>query len=187
MGSFEFTKRCEADMKGTPKMEYELRAFILADGKIKRIGVSRLSRIHYDAVPEDAGQKIPYALLVFEREEGKLGDLRYREGGHLVFDKEGKLDESKGLNHLRLVQAGENDPKSFAARRAEAGPAGKYMVSQWRPTKSNDRPGETNKVAVLNSSQRLPNRNGPVQFHSKDYFPDCILGSMLRISSKVIV
>ncbi len=100
-------------------MEYALRAFILADGKIKRIGVSRLSRIHYDAAPEYAGQKIPYALLVFEREEGKPGDLRYHECGYLVFDEEGKLDESKGLSHFRLVQAGENDPKSFAARRAE--------------------------------------------------------------------
>ena len=100
-------------------MEFALRAFILLNDKIKRIGVSRLSRIHYDAVPEYSGQKIPYALLVFEREEGKLGDLRYHECGYLVFDKEGKLDESKGLNHLRLVQAGENDPKSFSARRAE--------------------------------------------------------------------
>jgi hypothetical protein len=130
MGSFELTKRCEADRKGTPKMEYALRAFILADGKIRRIGVGRLSRIHCDAVPEYAGQKIPYALLVFEREEGKLGDLRYHEGGHLVFDKEGKLDESKGLNHLRLVQAGENDPKSFAARRAEQ----IRRENTWHPT-----------------------------------------------------
>ena len=100
-------------------MEFALRAFILLDGKIRRMGVSRLSRIHYDLSSEFAGQKIPYTLLVFEREEGKLGDLRYHECGYLVFDKDGKLDESKGLNHLRLVQAGENDPKSFAARRAE--------------------------------------------------------------------
>jgi hypothetical protein len=100
-------------------MEFALRAFILLDDKIKRIGASRLSRIYYDAVPEYAGQKSPSTLLVFEREEGKLGDLRYHECGYLVFDKDGKLDESKGLNHLRLVQAGENDPKSFAARRAE--------------------------------------------------------------------
>jgi hypothetical protein len=100
-------------------MEFALRAFILLDGKIKRFGVSRLSRMHNDLMPEYAGQKIPYAILVFEREEGRLGDLRHHECGYLVFDSEGKLDESKGLNHLRLVQAGENDPKSFAARRAE--------------------------------------------------------------------
>jgi hypothetical protein len=106
-------------MEGTHPMEFALRAFILLDSRIKRIGVNRLSRIHYDPSPEYAGQKIPYALLVFEREEGKLGDLRYHECGHLVFDKEGKLDVSKGLNHLCLIQAGENDPKSFAARRAE--------------------------------------------------------------------
>jgi len=100
-------------------MEYAIRVFLLIDGKIKRIGVDRFSQIGNEAVPEYAGQKIPYSLLVFEREEGKLGDLRYHEGGYLGFDKEGKVDESSGWNHLRLAQEGKNDPKSFAARRAE--------------------------------------------------------------------
>ena len=119
MGSFGVTELQKDVTKGTPKMEYALRAFILVEDKIKRIGVNRLSRTHYEPRPEYARQKIPYALLVFEREERKLGNLRYHEGGYLVFDEEGRLDESKGLMHLRLVQAGENDPKSFAARRAE--------------------------------------------------------------------
>lgn len=100
-------------------MEYALTVFILVDGEIKRIGASRFSRIHYEVMPEYARHRIPYSLLVFECEEGKLGDLRYHEGGYLVFNEEGKLDETMELIHLRLVQAGENDPRSFGARRAE--------------------------------------------------------------------
>jgi len=100
-------------------MEYAVRVFLLIEGKIKRIGVDRFSQIGNEAITEYAGLKIPYTLLVFEREEGNLGDLRYHEGGYLAFDKEGKVDERSGWNHLRLAQAGENDPKSFAARRAE--------------------------------------------------------------------
>jgi len=102
-------------------MEYALRAFILVEGKIKRIGVNRLSGTHQEGMPEYAGKKIPYALLIFERQERKLANLRYHEGGYLIFDEEGRLDKSKGLIHSRLILAcaGENDPKSFAARRAE--------------------------------------------------------------------
>lgn len=100
-------------------MEYALKSFILVDGDIKRIGIRRFSRIHNEAMPEYAGKKIPYALLCFEREEGILGDLRYHEGGYLVFNEEGKQDETMGQTHVRLVQDSENDPKSFAGRRAD--------------------------------------------------------------------
>lgn len=75
-------------------MAYGTRVFLVAEGKIRRIGVDRFSRIGNEPVPGYAGQRIPYAILLFEREEGKLGDLRYCEGGYLVFDKEGKVDEN---------------------------------------------------------------------------------------------
>jgi hypothetical protein len=85
---------------------------------IKRIGLDRFSCICSNGMPEYAGQKIPYAVLVFEHEEGKLGELHHSEGGYLVFDEQGNVDERNRWNHLRLAQAGERDPKSFAARRA---------------------------------------------------------------------
>ena len=112
------------------EMRYGARVFLVLNGKIKRIGVDLFSQIGKEAIPEYAGQKIPYALLVFEREEGNLGDLRYHEGGYLVFDKEGKVDESSEWNHLRLAQAGEDNPKSFAARRAEQ----VRKENTWNPT-----------------------------------------------------
>jgi hypothetical protein len=101
------------------EMKYGTRIFLVVKGKIRRIGVDRFSRISSEAMPEYAGLKIPYALLVFEREEGSLGDLRYCTGGYLVFDKKGKVDESSQWSNTRLAMAGEDNPKSFGARRAE--------------------------------------------------------------------
>ena len=112
-------------------MQYATRVFLIAKGKIKRIGADCFSQIANEAITEYAGQKVPYALLVFEREaDGNPGDLRYHEGGYLVFDKEGNVDERSGWNHIRLAQAGEDDSKSFAARRA------KQVRSEdtWSPT-----------------------------------------------------
>jgi len=111
-------------------MGYGTRVFLVVEGKIRRIGVDRFSRITSEALPEYAGQRIPYAILLFEREEGKLEDLRYCEGGYLLFDKEGKVDEDIGWNHIRLAQAGEDNPKSFTARRAEQ--IGRE--NKWNPT-----------------------------------------------------
>lgn len=110
-------------------MGYGTRVFLVVEGKIRRIGVDRFSRISSEALPEYAGQRIPYAILLFEREEGKLEDLSYCEGGYLVFDKEGKVDENIGWNPIRL-QAGEDNPKSFTARRAEQ--IGRE--NKWNPT-----------------------------------------------------
>jgi hypothetical protein len=126
-------------------MEFAIRVFFIVKNKIKRIGVDRFSKIGSETMPENAGQKIPYAVLVFEREDNRLGDLRYHEGGYLVIDKEGKVDESRGLNQVRLVQSGENDPKSFAARRG----AQFKKENTWIPT------GEQ-----LNQMIKLAKRNG---------------------------
>jgi len=75
-------------------------------------------------VGEDSSSKAPTEDVshlpdTFEREGVRLGDLRYCEGGYVGFDKSGKLDESSQVNHVRLLQAAENDPKSFAARKAQ--------------------------------------------------------------------
>ena len=111
-------------------MGYGIRIFLIVKGRIKRIGMDRFSKICSEVLPEYAGQRIPYALLVFERDQSNLGDLRYCEGAYLVFDKLGVVDESSRLNHFRLVQAGEGDPKSFAARRA----AQVRNENTWHPT-----------------------------------------------------
>jgi hypothetical protein len=70
-------------------------------------------------VPEYAGQKIPYATLLFERVGDKLKDLRYWKGGYLVFDKQGKSDDISGQNVIEMSLTTEKDPKSFIARRAD--------------------------------------------------------------------
>ena len=100
-------------------MEFGIRVCLVVNGKVKRIGTDQFSRIGDQLHPEYAGEKIPYAVLMFEREGVRLGDLRYCEGGYVGFDKSGKLDESSQVNHVRLLQAAENDPKSFAARKAQ--------------------------------------------------------------------
>ncbi len=99
-------------------MNYGTRYFALVDGKIQQIGIERLAQLYHGVVPEYAGQKIPYALLLFEREEDKLKDLRYWQGSYLVFDKKGKADETSGQNVIELSLTGEKDPKSFVAKRA---------------------------------------------------------------------
>jgi len=109
---------------------YRTRTFIVVKGSIKRIGVDRFSRIGSERMPEYAGQKVPYALLVFESEPGGLGALRYCEGGYLVFDELGNMDERSQWNHIRLAREGENDPGSFAARRGEQ----LRKESTWHPT-----------------------------------------------------
>ncbi len=100
-------------------MDYGTRYFVLVDGKIQQIGIERLAQLYHEVVPEYAGQKIPYALLLFEREGDKLKDLRYWRGSYLVFDKQGKADETSGQNVIELSLTGEKDPKSFVARRAD--------------------------------------------------------------------
>jgi len=92
--------------------------------------MDRLSRLYQDVVPEYAGQKIPYALLLFELENDKLKDLRYWRGSYLIFDKEGKVDQDSGWNLIRLQQAGGDNPKSLAARRAEQN----RRENTWNPT-----------------------------------------------------
>jgi len=70
-------------------------------------------------LPEFAGQKIPYALLAFDNEHGKLGELRYRECAYFTFDKDGKVDRERDWAQFRMTVSGEGDPKSFAAKRAK--------------------------------------------------------------------
>ena len=111
-------------------MNYGTKYFVLIEGKIQQIGMDRLSRLYNDVVPEFAGQKIPYALLLFEQEKGKLKDLRYWRGSYLIFDKEGKVDQDSGWNLIRLQQAGGDNPKSLAARRAEQ----IRRENTWNPT-----------------------------------------------------
>ena len=100
-------------------MRLTLRTFFVVKGEIKRIGLDGFSRIGRNEMPEYAGQKIPYALLAFESEHGKLGELNYRECGYFVFDEHGNIDQQNQWNQVRLSQASEGDPKSFAARRAK--------------------------------------------------------------------
>jgi hypothetical protein len=110
-------------------MKYVMRAFLFLNGKIKRVGVDRFSQISHEPMPEYAGQKIPYALLMFEFENGKLGDLRHHDCSYLVFDKKGNLDLTNGWSLLELDLARESDPKSFAARRAN----GLKREIRWNP------------------------------------------------------
>jgi hypothetical protein len=100
-------------------MNYGTRYFVLVEGKIQQIGIERLSQLYHGVVPEYAGQKIPYALLLFEREDDKLKDLRYWRGSYLAFDKQGKADDISGQNVIELSLTAEKDPKSFVARRAD--------------------------------------------------------------------
>ena len=100
-------------------MNYGTRYFVLVEGKVRQIGIDRLSQLYHEVVPEYAEQKIPYALLLFEQEDGELRDLRYWRGSYLVFDKKGKVDRTSGGDLIQLSLAGEATPKSFIARRAE--------------------------------------------------------------------
>jgi hypothetical protein len=61
-------------------MDLLLRTFFVVNGQIKRIGLDRFSRICSDGLPKFAGQKIPYALLAFDNEIGKLGELQHHSG-----------------------------------------------------------------------------------------------------------
>ncbi len=100
-------------------MDYGTRSFVLVEGKIQQIGIERLAQLYHEMVPEYAGQKIPYALLLFEQEGDMLRDLRYWRGGYLLFDKQGKADEISGQTVIELSLTGEKDLKSFVARRAD--------------------------------------------------------------------
>lgn len=55
-------------------MRYGSRTFVVVKGKIKRIGLDRFARICSKRMPECAGQKIPYTVLVFESEQDGSGD-----------------------------------------------------------------------------------------------------------------
>jgi hypothetical protein len=100
-------------------MELLLRTFLVVNGQIKRIGLDRFSRIGRNGLPEFAGQRIPYAILAFENEDGKLGELRYREFAYFVFDKNGNVDRESDWAQFRMTLSSEGDSKSFAARRAK--------------------------------------------------------------------
>jgi hypothetical protein len=100
-------------------MNYGTRYFVLVEGKIQQIGIERLSQLYHGVVPEYAGQKIPYALLLFEREDNKLKGLRYWRGSYLAFDEKGKADKTSGRKVLELSLTSERDSKSFVARRAD--------------------------------------------------------------------
>ncbi len=100
-------------------MELLLRTLFVVNGQIKRIGLDRFSRIGRNGLPEFAGQRIPYALLAFDNEDGKLGELRYRECAYITFDKNGNVDRESDWAHMRMAISSEGDSKSFAARRAK--------------------------------------------------------------------
>ena len=100
-------------------MNYGTRYFVLVEGKVQQIGIDRLSQLYKEVVPEYAGQKIPYAVLLFEQKDGELRDLRYWRGSFLAFDKKGKVDQNGRGNLIQSSLAGEENPKSFVARRAE--------------------------------------------------------------------
>jgi hypothetical protein len=111
-------------------MNYATRYFVLVDDKIQQIGIERLHQLYHGLVPEYAGLKIPYALLLFELKDHRLEDLRYWRGSYLVFDDKGKADETSGRNLIELSLTGERDPKSFVARRADQ----IRRENTWQPT-----------------------------------------------------
>lgn len=111
-------------------MELLLRTFFVVNHQVKRIGLDRFSRISRNGSPEFAGQRIPYAILAFDNEHGKLGELRYREGGYFIFDEKGNVDHESGLSQIRMVLSSEGDSKSFAARRAKQ----IRQENTWSPT-----------------------------------------------------
>jgi hypothetical protein len=111
-------------------MNYGTRYFVLAEGRIQQIGIERLSELYHGVVPEYAGQKTPYALLLFEQEDDALKDLRYCRGGYLVFDKKGETDQNGGRNLIELSLTGENNPKFFVERRANR----IRRENTWHPT-----------------------------------------------------
>lgn len=111
-------------------MELLLRTFLLVNGQIKRIGLDRFSQIGRNGLPEFAGQKIPYAILAFDNEDGKLGELRYRECAYFTFDKNGNVDRESDWAQFRMTLSSEGDSKSFAARRAKR----IRQESIWSPT-----------------------------------------------------
>ncbi len=54
-------------------MGYGTRVFLVVECKIRRIGVDRFSRISSEALPEYAGQRIPYAILFVLHSWGRTG------------------------------------------------------------------------------------------------------------------
>jgi hypothetical protein len=100
-------------------MNYGTRYFVLVQEKIQQIGIERLEQLYHGVVPEYAGQKIPYALLLFEEVDGRLKDLRYSQGRYLVFDETGRADLTSGQNVIELSLTGDKDPRSFVTKRAE--------------------------------------------------------------------
>ncbi len=111
-------------------MDLSIRTFLVVDGEIKKVGLDRFSRFGRQGAPEFAGQKIPYALLAFERLQGRLCEIRHMEAGYLNFDETGKINNENQLNQVRLLQEGGTDPGSFAARRARR----IKEENSWRPT-----------------------------------------------------
>ena len=111
-------------------MELLLRTFLVVNGQIKRIGLDRFSRIGSNGLPEFAGQRIPYAILAFENEDGKLGELRYREFAYFAFDKYGNVDRESDWAQFRMTVSSKGDSKSLAARRAKQ----IRQENAWSPT-----------------------------------------------------
>ena len=111
-------------------MTLALRTFLVVNGEVKRIGLDRFSRINRNGLSDCPGQKIPYAILAFESDQGKLGEVRYREGGYFIFDKQGNVDHESGWSHIRMILSSQGDSKSFAARRAKQIRQG----NTWSPT-----------------------------------------------------
>jgi len=111
-------------------MELLLRTFLVVNGQIKRIGLNRFSRIGSNGLPEFAGQRIPYAILAFENEDGKLGELQYREFAYFSFDKNGNVDRESDWAQFRMTVSSKGDSKSLAARRAKQ----IRQENAWSPT-----------------------------------------------------
>ena len=111
-------------------MELLLRTFFVVNDKIKRIGLDRFSRISASGSPQFAGQRIPYAILAFENEDGKLGELRHREFAYFTFDNNGNLDRENDWAQFRMAVSIEGNSKSFAARRAKQ----IRQENSWSPT-----------------------------------------------------
>jgi hypothetical protein len=57
--------QCGSLVRKDKQMNYGTQYFVFVEGQIQQIGIERLSQLYHGVVPEYAGHKIPYALLLF--------------------------------------------------------------------------------------------------------------------------
>ena len=74
----------------------------------RRVPVGRYDRLHSgdDRMPEHADQKVRYVFVYLETVDRKPVGVRFAELGVLMFDTEGKLDQTAESEQMRLAVDG---------------------------------------------------------------------------------